>query len=73
MGVTLIDYATVPAAERNALVKAVAPLSSLELVLDWARKQKPACELVDVLIHDEYSHDVVLRLAENRFLAFDTT
>jgi hypothetical protein len=72
MPVKLIDYAAMSGAERDTLAKMMSPLTSLEAVLNWAREQIPAHEIDDILTYDEYSHDVMIRWTENRFLVFDT-
>jgi hypothetical protein len=46
-------------------------LRTLEEVLRWARPRGHA--LVDVVAQDEYTNDVVLALADGRWLVFDTT
>jgi hypothetical protein len=73
MEVAVFDYAGMQATERNALVQAVEQLVTLEAVLNWARQLTPVRVIEDILTFDEYSHDVVLRFAENRYLVFDTT
>jgi hypothetical protein len=42
----------------------------LEDVLAWTLAHQ--AELVEVIVQDEYTHDVVVR-APNRWLVFDTT
>lgn len=44
--------------------------STLEDVLHWAHATGGA--LVDVIVQDEYTHDVIVR-TPNRFVVFDTT
>lgn len=73
MSVELVDYANLVAAERQALAATLAPLSTLERVLNWGRGLSPAVDIDEILTQDEYTHDVVLRLADNRYLVFDTT
>jgi len=73
MSVALIDYASLPSDERDALGAAVAPLGNLDRVLTWGRGLEAPCGVDDILTLDEYTHDVVMRLAENRYLVFDTS
>jgi hypothetical protein len=46
------------------------PLRTLEDVLAWARAHK--ADVVEVIVQDEFTHDVILREAE-RYHVFDTT
>ena len=45
-------------------------LSSIEDVLAWCRLHES--DVVDVIVQDEYTHDVLVRAAQ-AFLVFDTT
>ena len=45
--------------------------ATLEDVLAWATARH--CELVDVIVQDEFTHDVIVRATSPAFLAFDTT
>lgn len=45
-------------------------LRTLEEVLTWARAHK--ADVVEVIVQDEFTHDVILREAE-RYHVFDTT
>lgn len=45
--------------------------ATLEDVLAWANAR--SCELVEVIVQDEFTHDVIVRAAPPAFLAFDTT
>ena len=56
-----------------ALSLEVAPLATLQDVLRWAFACSPPRELVDVVIQDEFSHDVVLTGPDDLYLSFDTT
>jgi len=61
---------SVACAERLAVA---ARLDSLEDVLAWAHAQRPPSELVDVIVQDEYTHDVIVRGPDPAYLVFDTT
>lgn len=45
-------------------------LRTLEDVLTWARSHR--AEVIDVVVQDEFTHDVIVREAE-RYHVFDTT
>ena len=42
-------------------------------VFDWLRRQMPARNVTEILTQDEYTHDVVVEWAPERFLVFDAT
>ena len=46
-------------------------LATLEQLLVWCRAHD--AELVDVVVQDEYTHDVIVREREGRYLCFDST
>jgi hypothetical protein len=45
-------------------------LRTLEDVLAWCRQHRS--DVVDVIVQDEYTHDVLVRTPDS-FLVFDTT
>jgi hypothetical protein len=47
-------------------------LRSLEDVLAWAFAQRPPAELLEVIVQDEFTHDVIVRHG-TEYLVFDTT
>lgn len=48
-------------------------LATLEDVLRFAFAQRPSWELAEVIVQDEYTHDVVVRGPAPSFVVFDTT
>lgn len=60
-------------AERSELAALVADQRTLEDVVRWGLGQVPPRMIVDVIVQDEYTHDVVLTLREDRHLVYDTT
>lgn len=48
-------------------------LATLEELLRFGFAQRPSWELIDVIVQDEYTHDVIIRGPEPAFLVFDTT
>lgn len=62
--------------DRAALELELAPLRTLQDVLTWGFAHTPACEIVDIVVQDEYCHDVVVRgprQGERQlYLCFDT-
>lgn len=59
----------------DAVARAAAAtrLQTLEDLLRFAFAQRPAWDLVDVLVQDEFTHDVIIRGPAPAFLVFDTT
>ena len=46
---------------------------SLDQAMRWALQSDPRITPEDVVVQDEYSHDVLFRTAENTYLVFDTS
>ena len=54
-------------------VAEVTNLRTLEEVFRWALAREPRFLPGDVVIQDEYTHDVTFRAPDGSVLAFDTT
>jgi hypothetical protein len=67
-----LDPSSLPEAMRATIEKEVRPLRSLEQVVRWAFSRAPPSEVADVVVQDEYSHDVVIPW-RGVHLVFDTT
>jgi hypothetical protein len=52
---------------------AAAQLATLEDLLRFGFSQRPPWDVVEVIVQDEYTHDVIVRGSEPGFLVFDTT
>jgi len=61
------------APEVVARLAAAARLDTLEDVLRFGVAQRPAWQLCDVVVQDEYTHDVVVAGPAPAFLVFDPT
>jgi len=48
-------------------------LRSLQEVVRWGFAQKPPRDVAEVVVQDEFCHDVVLPWRGEIYLAFDTT
>ncbi|MCB9638175.1 MAG: hypothetical protein H6728_00475 [Myxococcales bacterium] len=59
--------------QRTFLERSLCGQQTLEEVLRWALGCQPACQLVEVIVQDEYTHDVVFSWGETIHLVFDTT
>ena len=63
----MIAYrAEVEPATRAQLERELAPLRALDDVVRWGAVE-------DVIVQDEYTHDVLVPWREGRYLVFDTT
>ena len=69
----LEDKVGLPDAERIALETLVHSHRTLEDVVRWGLSREPPAVVRDVVVQDEYTHDVVLPIAEGRVLVYDTT
>jgi hypothetical protein len=48
-------------------------LQSLDEAMRWGLNHEPRITPEDVVVQDEYTHDVLFRTAENTYLVFDTS
>jgi hypothetical protein len=48
-------------------------LGTLKQVLSWSLAQQPRAEFVDVVIQDEYHHDVIVRVTDYVYAVFETS
>jgi hypothetical protein len=69
----VLEYASSDMTQARELRQAAAELATLDDAVRWALRQDPRLEPVDVIIQDEYSHDVLFRAQDGSFLVFDTT
>jgi hypothetical protein len=70
--VTLIDRAGLGTELLAVLKTELEPLTILQDVIRWGFAQTPPSDVLDVVIQDEFTHDVVLSW-RHIFLVFDTT
>lgn len=59
--------------QRALLERQVLPLGSLQELVRWGFALQPPSDVADVIVQDEFCHDVVMRWREQRWLVFDTT
>jgi hypothetical protein len=48
-------------------------MSSLGEVIRWSTSRQPRAEFVDVIIQDEFNHDVVVRVSSTVYAVFETS
>ncbi len=70
---TVLDGVVLSAAQRAVLEREVLGLGTLHDVVRWAFSQRPPCDVAEVVVQDEYTHDVVVPWAAGLVLVFDTT
>jgi len=70
---TLTDRSGLAPGALAALAKDVAPLGTLADVVAFCAARTPRAAIADVVIQDEYTHDVVVTLGDGRALVFDAT
>lgn len=61
------------APELIARLALAARLHTLEEVVRFGSAQRPAWQLADVIVQDEFTHDVIVEGPAPAFLVFDTT
>ena len=48
-------------------------LETLDQAFRWALRQEPRLEPIDVVVQDEYTHDVLFGARDGSFVVFDAT
>jgi hypothetical protein len=48
-------------------------IATLKEVLSWSLSRDPRAEFVDVVIQDEYNHDVIVRVKDDVHAVFETS
>jgi hypothetical protein len=54
-------------------LKELRGLSTLGGVIRWSLGREPRAEFVDVIVQDEYNHDVIVRVSDREYAVFDTS
>jgi len=70
---TLANHAKITDEQALRLVDQVKRLETLEEVIQWGLRQPVARTILEVLVQDEYCHDVVMEWEGGLHLVFDTT
>ncbi len=55
------------------LIRDLEPLRTLAGVVPWALARTPPAEFVEVVVQDEFTHDVIVLIAPDMYVVFDTT
>jgi len=70
---TLNNYASLPLAELTELEAMVAQHHGLDDIFAWGREQSPPVVPADVIKQDEFTHDVLVPLSDDRWLVYGST
>lgn len=70
---TLANHAKITNEQAHRLVEQVQGLATLEEVIGWGLRQPTARVILEVLVQDQYCHDVVMEWEAGLHLVFDTT
>ena len=70
--ITTPGFARLAPAQANRLRDELASLWSLQEVVRWGFAQSPSYVVIDVIVQDEFTHDVVMH-AGDIYLVFDST
>ena len=66
-----------PTSTRSVLERELSPLGLLQDVVRWAHDRAPPTTVVDVVVQDEFNHDVVIPWSstgtDRLYLVFSTT
>ena len=71
--VPLYDHANLAAQVRRELAAAVATLPTLQEVIQWGLSLPEESTILDVVVQDEYTHDVVMKWRDSYHVVFDAT
>jgi hypothetical protein len=56
-----------------AILQELQGLSSLGAVIRWSMAREPRAEFVDVIVQDEFNHDVLVRVSSALYAVFETS
>ena len=69
----LHDHADTPPGPLEFLRTTFTGFTTLGQLLDWGCDVDPPVHVEEIVAQDEYSHDVLVPLPDERYLVFDTT
>jgi hypothetical protein len=59
--------------QNETLLQELNHLATLKSVLGWSMVRKPRAEFVDVIVQDEFHHDVIVRVTDYVYAVFETS
>jgi hypothetical protein len=66
-------HSPLPAGAFEAAARFLRTHATMADVLDWCRSQSPRADLADVIVQDEFTHDVVLAIGGGLHAVYDST
>jgi hypothetical protein len=54
------------------ILKEASQFRTLERAVQWGLARRPPAEILDIVSQDEFTLDIVFRVAEDCYLVFDT-
>jgi hypothetical protein len=57
----------------DAVLNELSGFSTLGAVIRWSLAREPRAEFLDVIIQDEYNHDVIVRVSSTVYSVFETS
>lgn len=69
----IVDRVGLSPRERDRIARLVEGHTSLDRVVAWGLAADPPRLVADVVIQDEYTHDVVIPHESGRYLVYDAT
>jgi hypothetical protein len=57
----------------DALLDELRQFATLKRVLTWSLSREPRAEFVDVVVQDEFHHDVIVRVTDRVYAVFETS
>ncbi|MCB9762557.1 MAG: hypothetical protein H6739_22350 [Alphaproteobacteria bacterium] len=67
------DLAGLPAPRLAAMTAELGAHTTLEKVARWGYAKQPFVEVADVIVQDEFTHDVLVPLPDGLWLVYDST
>jgi hypothetical protein len=59
--------------EHETLLEELQGFSSLGAVIRWSIGREPRAEFIDVIVQDEFNHDVIVRVSNTVYAVFETS
>lgn len=69
---TLSNHANLTTEQAHALVREIRPLAHIDDAVRWREGQVDGRAILEVLVQDETSHDIVMEWMDGKHLVFDT-
>jgi hypothetical protein len=57
----------------ETILQEIEEFSSLGAVIRWSMSRVPRAEFIDVIVQDEYHHDVIVHVSDTVYAVFETS